>query len=142
MPAQAAAISGRKTARKKLLSFRAVATPTSETSEVPGKEGATMEPTGHLAEPEAGSFRTADGREACLFTLADYPIDAICQICRGTIRARSFTLPFEHLERDAVHQDGRHGYPPGCRPAALPVPGMPAGSGFSAENPDPDPAGR
>lgn len=56
-----------------------------------------MEQAGHAAQPEAGSFRTADGREANLFTLEDYPIDAVCQVCAGTIRARSFARPFEHL---------------------------------------------
>ena len=62
------------------------------------QEGAiTMEQAGHAAEPEAGSFRTADGRAADLFTPADYPVDAVCQTCGGRIRALSFLLPFEHL---------------------------------------------
>ena len=56
-----------------------------------------MERAGHPAEPAAGSVCTADGREADLFTLEHYPIDAICRVCRGPIRARSFLLPFEHL---------------------------------------------
>ena len=56
-----------------------------------------MEQAGHAAEPEAGSFRTADGCEADLFAPRHYPIDAVCQICQGPIRARSFMLPFEHL---------------------------------------------
>ncbi|HEX4833100.1 MAG TPA: hypothetical protein VH478_18615 [Trebonia sp.] len=54
---------------------------------------------GHAAEPEAGSFRTADGREADLFNLTDYPIDATCQACGGPIRARSFAARFEHVEQ-------------------------------------------
>ena len=57
----------------------------------------TVTQAGHAAEPEAGSFRTADGREADLFTLAHYPVDAVCLACGGAIRARSFALPFEHL---------------------------------------------
>jgi hypothetical protein len=59
--------------------------------------GTGVEQAGHAAEPEAGSFRTADGREADLFAPGHYPIDAVCQICQGPIRARSFVLPFEHL---------------------------------------------
>jgi hypothetical protein len=58
-----------------------------------------VEQTGHAAEPEEGSLRTADGREADLFTLGHYPVDAVCRACRGMIRARSFMLPFEHLAR-------------------------------------------
>jgi hypothetical protein len=65
-----------------------------------------VEPAGHSAEPEAGSLRTADGREADLFTLTDYPIDAICQVCRDGIRARSFMLPFEHLTPGTGRQPG------------------------------------
>jgi hypothetical protein len=61
----------------------------------------TVEQAGHAAEPEAGSFRTADGREADLFTFAHYPVDAVCQVCRGVIRAQSFVLPFEHVALDA-----------------------------------------
>jgi hypothetical protein len=56
-----------------------------------------MENEQHAAEPKADSFRTADGREADLFLLAHYPIDAVCRICGGAIRARSFVLPFEHV---------------------------------------------
>jgi hypothetical protein len=65
--------------------------------------GTEVEQAGHAAEPEASSFRTADGREADLFTPEHYPIDAVCQVCQGAIRARSFVLPFEHL--DAGHGD-------------------------------------
>jgi hypothetical protein len=50
-----------------------------------------------LAEPKAGSFRTADGRKADLFTLEHYPIYAACQVCGAAIRAASFVLPFEHV---------------------------------------------
>ncbi len=66
---------------------------------------------GHAAAPEAGSFRTADGREADLFTLADYPIDAVCRVCGGAIRARSFMRPFEHLPQaaDAPEQGAASG---------------------------------
>jgi hypothetical protein len=66
---------------------------------------------GHTAQPLAGSFRTADGREADLFALEDYPIDAICQVCRGRIRAQSFVFPFEHLDPPAdpvPQQDNPH----------------------------------
>jgi hypothetical protein len=56
-----------------------------------------VEQAGHSAEPRAGSFRTADGRKADLFTLEHYPVYAVCQLCECTIRARSFTLPFEHV---------------------------------------------
>jgi hypothetical protein len=62
--------------------------------------GTEVDQPGHAAEPAAGSFRTADGREADLFTPEHYPVDAVCQICQGVIRARSFVLPFEHLARD------------------------------------------
>ena len=56
----------------------------------------------HKAEPKAGSFRTAGGREADLFTLEHYPVDAVCQVCGDTIRSRSFLLAFEHLEQATV----------------------------------------
>jgi hypothetical protein len=56
----------------------------------------------HTAEPEAGSLRTADGREADLFTLEHYPIDAVCRECQGAIRSRSYVLPFEHLDPGAA----------------------------------------
>jgi hypothetical protein len=56
-----------------------------------------VEQAGHAAEPKEHSLRTADGREADLFTLDDYPIDGICRVCRGPIRARSFMRPFEHV---------------------------------------------
>lgn len=56
-----------------------------------------MEQAGHEAEPKEGSLRTASGGEADLFTLADYPIDAVCRVCRRAIRARSFLRPFEHV---------------------------------------------
>jgi hypothetical protein len=56
-----------------------------------------VEQAGHAAEPEAGSLRMADGREADLFTLAHYPIDATCRVCQGAIRTQSFMLPFEHV---------------------------------------------
>jgi hypothetical protein len=52
---------------------------------------------GHKAEPKEGSLRTADGAEADLFALADYPVDAVCRVCKRAIRARSFMRPFEHL---------------------------------------------
>jgi hypothetical protein len=57
---------------------------------------------GHPAEPAAGSLRTADDRVADLFELDHYPIDAICRVCHGAIRARSFLRPFEHLVRSAA----------------------------------------
>jgi hypothetical protein len=60
-----------------------------------------MKHAGHAAEPQAGTLRTADGEDADLFTLTDYPIDAVCRICRGTVRAHSFMRPFEHVEPDA-----------------------------------------
>jgi hypothetical protein len=63
-----------------------------------------VEQARHPAEPAARSLCTADGREADLFALEDYPIDAICRVCRGPIRARSFLLPFEHL----VQPTARH----------------------------------
>jgi hypothetical protein len=51
------------------------------------------------------SLRTAEGREADLFMLEHYPIDAICRVCHGAIRARSFLAPFEHLaQTTARHQ--------------------------------------
>jgi hypothetical protein len=56
-----------------------------------------VEQARHAAQPKAGSLRTADGREADLFTLEDYPIDAVCRVCRRTIRAQSFMRPFEHV---------------------------------------------
>lgn len=56
-----------------------------------------MEPVQHAAQPEAGSLRAADGGEADLFTLTDYPIEAVCRVCRGAIVARSFLRPFEHV---------------------------------------------
>lgn len=56
-----------------------------------------MEQAGHAAEPKWGSLRTADGREADLFVLEDYPIDAVCRVCRGPIRAAAFMRPFEHV---------------------------------------------
>jgi hypothetical protein len=65
-------------------------------------EAGSFGTAGHPAEPEAGSFRTADGDEANLFTLSHYPIDALCQICHGPIRARSFMLPFEHLNEGKI----------------------------------------
>jgi len=60
-----------------------------------------MEHAGHVAEPEASTLRTPDGREADLFALTDYPVHAVCRICRGAILARSFMRPFEHSEPDA-----------------------------------------
>ena len=63
-----------------------------------------MERPGHAAEPKEHSLRTADGREADLFTLDDYPIDGICRVCRGPIRARSFMRAFEHVP-PAAEQD-------------------------------------
>jgi hypothetical protein len=71
----------------------------------------------HAAEPEAGSLRTTDGREADLFTLTDYPIDATCRICRRTIRAQSFMRPFEHLADGpgrVPHQAAARGSRPGA----------------------------
>ena len=66
----------------------------------------TVEEAGHLAEPKAGTFRTADGREADLFTLEHYPISAVCQACGRAISARSFALPFEHVAQStAQHED-------------------------------------
>jgi hypothetical protein len=59
-----------------------------------------VEPDGHVAEPEAGTLRTGDGRKADFFALEEYPIDAVCRVCRRTIRARSFLRPFEHLPDD------------------------------------------
>jgi hypothetical protein len=56
-----------------------------------------VEQPGHKAEPKGGSLRTADGEEADLFALADYPVDAVCRVCKGAIRARSFMRPFEHV---------------------------------------------
>ena len=56
-----------------------------------------MEHVQHEAQPEKGSLRTADGREADLFTLTDYPIWAVCRVCRGPIQARSFLRAFEHV---------------------------------------------
>jgi hypothetical protein len=64
-----------------------------------------MEESGHSAEPEAGSFRTADGRKADLFTLEHYPIYATCQVCGRAIRAGSFALPFEHLSQPTTQQE-------------------------------------
>jgi hypothetical protein len=64
-----------------------------------------VEEAGHTAEPKAGSFRTADGREADLFTLEHYPVYAVCQACGRTIRARSFALPFEHTAQPATQQE-------------------------------------
>jgi hypothetical protein len=61
-----------------------------------------VEQAGHLAEPKAGTFRTADGRKANLFTLEHYPIYAACQVCEAAICARSFVLPFEHLPEPAA----------------------------------------
>lgn len=75
---------------------------------------------GHAAVPEAGSFRTGDGGEADLFTLAHYPVDAVCQVCRGTIRAQSFLRPFEHVEQATE---------PGPPQAADTPPGRTAGPG-------------
>jgi hypothetical protein len=63
-----------------------------------------MAQAGHAAEPADGSLRTADGRKADLFTLAHYPVDAVCQACRAPIRASSFLSPFEHLERAPVQE--------------------------------------
>jgi hypothetical protein len=62
----------------------------------------TVEESGHSAEPQAGTFRTADGREADLFTLEHYPIYAVCQACGHAISARSFALPFEHLPQSTA----------------------------------------
>jgi hypothetical protein len=59
-----------------------------------------MEDQWHAADPEAGSFRRADGREADLFTASHYPVEAVCRVCGGIIRARSFMLPFEHETAD------------------------------------------
>jgi len=56
-----------------------------------------VEEAGHLAEPKAGTFRTADGREADLFTRKHYPVYAVCLVCEHVISARSFALPFEHV---------------------------------------------
>jgi len=56
-----------------------------------------VEEAGHSAEPQAGTFRTADGRKADLFALKDYPIHAVCQVCGRAIRARSFAAAFEHV---------------------------------------------
>ncbi len=56
-----------------------------------------MEHVQHEAQPEAGSLRTADGREADLFSLRDYPIHAVCRVCQGEILARSFLRAFEHM---------------------------------------------
>lgn len=63
-----------------------------------------MKQAGHAAEPKEHSLRTADGLEADLFTLAHYPIDGICRVCRGPIRARSFMRPFEHLPQAAEQE--------------------------------------
>ena len=62
-----------------------------------------MGETGHSAEPKAGSFLTADGRKADLFTLEHYPIHAVCQVCGRAILAQSFALPFEHLPPHEDH---------------------------------------
>jgi hypothetical protein len=70
-----------------------------------------VEQAGHAAQPKAGSLRTGDGREADLFTLEDYPIDAVCRVCRRAIRAQSFMRPFEHVV-PATRQDPPGG-PPG-----------------------------
>lgn len=58
-----------------------------------------MEQVQHAAQPEASSLRTVDGQEADLFSLRDYPIEAVCRVCRGPIQARSFLRAFEHVER-------------------------------------------
>jgi len=59
---------------------------------------------GHSAEPKADTFRTADGREADLFTLTHYPVYAVCQACGRAIRARSFALAFEHVTPSGAEQ--------------------------------------
>lgn len=53
---------------------------------------------GHTSEPMVGTFRTEDGREPDLFNTRDYPVWAVCQICRRPIKAESFLLPFKHAE--------------------------------------------
>lgn len=50
----------------------------------------------HTAEPAQGTFRSAAGGVANLFTMSHYPIDAICQVCQQPIRAESFLRAFQH----------------------------------------------
>jgi hypothetical protein len=48
----------------------------------------------------AGSIRTLDGRQADLFKLGDYPLQAICRVCSEPVRSDGFLQPFAHLEDD------------------------------------------
>jgi hypothetical protein len=56
-----------------------------------------VRPAEHTAEPDLGTLRTTEGQEADLFTPGHYPIESVCRICQGPVRAASYVLPFEHL---------------------------------------------
>lgn len=57
----------------------------------------------HVPEPQAGSFRTSEGRRADLFDVLNYPVLAVCRICGEPIEAESYFRPFAHVDgRSAV----------------------------------------
>ncbi len=51
----------------------------------------------HAPEPIPGTFRAADGADADLFNLDDYPVHAVCRVCRQMIQADTFLRPFQHV---------------------------------------------
>ena len=54
----------------------------------------------HAPEPAAGTIRAPDGRQADLFNIRHYPVQAVCRVCGEPIRAETFLRPFAHSEDD------------------------------------------
>jgi hypothetical protein len=50
----------------------------------------------HTAEPAPGTLLTTGGGNADLFAVGDYPVQAVCQVCREPIWAETFLRAFEH----------------------------------------------
>ena len=51
----------------------------------------------HPAEPVPGTLRSANGRNADLFDLDHYPVQALCRVCREPIEAETFLRAFRHV---------------------------------------------
>lgn len=56
----------------------------------------------HSPEPAVGTIRTSDGRQADVFDISHYPVQAVCRVCSEPIRAGSFLRPFAHFEEEPL----------------------------------------
>ncbi|MBO0805159.1 MAG: hypothetical protein J2P25_19045 [Nocardiopsaceae bacterium] len=52
----------------------------------------------HVPEPTVGTIRTSDGRQADVFNIHHYPVQAVCRVCGKPIRTGHFLRPFTHSE--------------------------------------------